>query len=440
MTVGLALMGVALVTGIWGAGPAPFAAPGLDRPATTTSAARASRTTASSRSASPAVLLVGLLAPAVHPLRADHPRRCREPHDGAGARHRRATTFTLVFAIGGAAAALGGVLAGSTSARLARQGTSLLIYAFIVVVIGGFGSIVGTAVAALWSGSCSSSRTTTVLAASATFGRPAARRDAAHPARRPLREMEWRIEALRRHRPRGRRLRRAGARPQISVGTHGVFSSPLDSPGTLQLLGLMLSSADRALVRLAVRLHGTALVRPRAVRGGRRLHHRDRDVEWDWGLWPTLGMVAARRPAGAARARRGQPAGRRDRLRDGHARVRPRRARRSSTRTRAMDRRRGGREVDFDNLPTWMVGVFNTKYLYWIALGYLIAVFVIVAGPSTRRRAASGRRSARTSSASSVLGMRPFRHKLMAFVLALVPRDRRRRRLRAADQTRADPA
>lgn len=58
--------------------------------------------------------------------------------------------FTLVFAIGGAAAGLGGVLAsvynGYVSAHL---GTSLLIYAFIVTVIGGMGSLAGAAVAAV---------------------------------------------------------------------------------------------------------------------------------------------------------------------------------------------------------------------------------------------------------------------------------------------------
>lgn len=58
-------------------------------------------------------------------------------------------TFTVVFAMGGAAAALAGVLysqyAGSVSPA---QGGSLLIYAFIVVVIGGMGSLTGTAVAA----------------------------------------------------------------------------------------------------------------------------------------------------------------------------------------------------------------------------------------------------------------------------------------------------
>ena len=58
--------------------------------------------------------------------------------------------FTLVFAIGGAAAALAGVLSGIYFGTVDPQrGTSLLIYAFIVVVIGGLGSIWGTALAAV---------------------------------------------------------------------------------------------------------------------------------------------------------------------------------------------------------------------------------------------------------------------------------------------------
>jgi len=58
--------------------------------------------------------------------------------------------FTLVFAIGGVAAALAGILSGVyfTSVDPAR-GTSLLIFAFIVVVIGGLGSLTGSAVASV---------------------------------------------------------------------------------------------------------------------------------------------------------------------------------------------------------------------------------------------------------------------------------------------------
>ena len=58
--------------------------------------------------------------------------------------------FTLVFALGGMAAALAGVLSGVYYGVVdPGRGTSLLIFAFIVVVIGGFGSIGGTAVAAV---------------------------------------------------------------------------------------------------------------------------------------------------------------------------------------------------------------------------------------------------------------------------------------------------
>jgi branched-chain amino acid transport system permease protein len=58
--------------------------------------------------------------------------------------------FTLVFAIGGVAAALAGVLSGVYFGSVdPSRGTSLLIFAFIVVVIGGLGSLRGTAAAAV---------------------------------------------------------------------------------------------------------------------------------------------------------------------------------------------------------------------------------------------------------------------------------------------------
>ncbi|MEV6302611.1 branched-chain amino acid ABC transporter permease [Actinoplanes sp. NPDC051861] len=58
--------------------------------------------------------------------------------------------FTLVFAIGGALAGLAGILGGMYfSAISPGQGASLLIFAFIVVVIGGLGSVTGSAVAAV---------------------------------------------------------------------------------------------------------------------------------------------------------------------------------------------------------------------------------------------------------------------------------------------------
>lgn len=59
-------------------------------------------------------------------------------------------SFTLVFAIGGALAALSGVLTGSFFGSItADQGVHMLIFAFIVVIIGGLGSVKGSALGAL---------------------------------------------------------------------------------------------------------------------------------------------------------------------------------------------------------------------------------------------------------------------------------------------------
>ena len=59
-------------------------------------------------------------------------------------------SFTLVFAIGGAAAALAGALGGLYFGVVTpTQGMSLLIFAFIVVVIGGTTSLAGCAIASV---------------------------------------------------------------------------------------------------------------------------------------------------------------------------------------------------------------------------------------------------------------------------------------------------
>ena len=150
VTVGLGLMGVALITGIWGADPQPF-----PRPAWTT----ATRTIGGAAIpndrflliGAAAVLLIGLLLLLKYTrlgliIRAGVENRTMVQALGIDVRR----TFTLVFALGGAAAALGGVLGSVYSGSVSPgQGTALLIYAFIVVVIGGFGSIGGTALAAL---------------------------------------------------------------------------------------------------------------------------------------------------------------------------------------------------------------------------------------------------------------------------------------------------
>jgi branched-chain amino acid transport system permease protein len=72
----------------------------------------------------------------------------REMVTALGIDVRRANS--AVFALGGAAAGLAGVLYGLYQGSVSPgDGTSLLIFAFVVVVLGGAGSITGTAVAAI---------------------------------------------------------------------------------------------------------------------------------------------------------------------------------------------------------------------------------------------------------------------------------------------------
>jgi branched-chain amino acid transport system permease protein len=57
--------------------------------------------------------------------------------------------FTLVFAVGAALGALGGILASPRGTVLLGMDVDIIIQAFAVVIIGGLGSLVGTAVGAL---------------------------------------------------------------------------------------------------------------------------------------------------------------------------------------------------------------------------------------------------------------------------------------------------
>lgn len=150
VTVGLALASVALFEGIWGTDPIYTKKPAWLMQTTTLLGARIPNDR---------FLLIGcavlvLIAIVVFLKRTRYGLIIR-----AGVENRSMVTalgidvrraFTLVFAIGGAAAGLGGVLAsiyyGNVSAHL---GGSLLIFAFIVTVIGGLGSLAGAAVASV---------------------------------------------------------------------------------------------------------------------------------------------------------------------------------------------------------------------------------------------------------------------------------------------------
>ena len=150
VTVGLSLALVALVRAIWGADPRPFPRPEFARGTTSVLGANVPNDRFL-LIATAIVVLVAVLAFLRFTrfglvIRAGVENRTMVTALGIDVRR----AFTLVFAIGGAFAALAGALGGIYLGSISPgQGTSLLIFAFIVVVIGGMSSITGTAVAAV---------------------------------------------------------------------------------------------------------------------------------------------------------------------------------------------------------------------------------------------------------------------------------------------------
>ena len=111
--------------------------------------------------------------------------------------------------------------------------------------------------------------------------------------------------------------------PYLSVGTGGVFSGRLDSPGTLQLLALMLVVRRRGdELRPPLRVHGAALVRARPVLRRRRLRGRDRHDQMGMGVLAGRGPGRGHRSRPSPRARDDQPPRQRDRVCDGDAGLR----------------------------------------------------------------------------------------------------------------------
>ncbi|EMY34753.1 inner-membrane translocator [Arthrobacter crystallopoietes BAB-32] len=150
ITVGLSLATVALFEGIWGTDPVFIDGPAWFSQTTSLLGAQIPNDRFISIIAA-ALVLLGMV---LFLKRTRYGMIIR-----AGVENRSMVTalgidvrkaFTLVFTIGGAAAGLGGVLAshyfGYVSPLL---GGSLLIFAFIVTVIGGLGSLTGAAVASV---------------------------------------------------------------------------------------------------------------------------------------------------------------------------------------------------------------------------------------------------------------------------------------------------
>jgi branched-chain amino acid transport system permease protein len=148
VTVGLGLAGVALVSGIWGTDARTFPAPRWM--SHTTSVLGAHVPNLHFVCILAALLVLGglqlLLTRTRYGLiiRAGVENRSMVAALGIDVRR----TFTAVFTLGGALAGFGGVLTALYNSTVSpSMGSALLIFAFIVVVIGGLGSVVGSLLA-----------------------------------------------------------------------------------------------------------------------------------------------------------------------------------------------------------------------------------------------------------------------------------------------------
>jgi branched-chain amino acid transport system permease protein len=207
--------------------------------------------------------------------------------------------------------------------------------------------------------------------------------------------------------------------PQLSLDIPVVFGGPLDSPGTLGLLALCLVFAGVALTydllfgftgllsfghalyfALGVYLTTIAL------------------TKWEWGLAQALLVVVAvglvvplllgaisLRVSGIAFAmvtlafaQAGQVLVQKN-----------------------PDELTGGEEglgLNFEPIPDFFVGVINTKNLYWLALAYAAIVFVIVRWAVSSSPGRVWQAIRENERRIEVIGLQPFRFKLLAFVLA----------------------
>jgi branched-chain amino acid transport system permease protein len=81
----------------------------------------------------------------------------------------------------------------------------------------------------------------------------------------------------------------------------------------------------------------------------------------------------------------------------------------------------GGEEglgTDYTKLPAGLVGILNTKHLYWIALAYVACVFAIVRWAVGSSPGHVWQAIRENELRVEVLGLRPYAYKLMSFVLA----------------------
>ena len=176
--------------------------------------------------------------------------------------------------------------------------------------------------------------------------------------------------------------------PQFALVIPYVFNGAINTPGTLQLLALCLVFGGLA-VTYDLLFGFTGL-----LSFGHALYFAVgvylvamAITKWHWGFWVALAFAQA----GAVLA-----------LKDPHH----------------WTHGEEGLGADYTKLPAGLVGIFNTKHLYWIALGYVACVVAIVQWAVNSSPGHVWQAIRENELRVEVLGLRPYTYKLMSFVLA----------------------
>jgi branched-chain amino acid transport system permease protein len=207
--------------------------------------------------------------------------------------------------------------------------------------------------------------------------------------------------------------------PWIGIGTAGIFSGPLNSPGTLQVLALCLVFGGVALtydllfgftgllsfghaLYFAVGVYFVAIA----------------TTKWDWSFAEALLFTAAvglvvPLVLGAVSLRVSGIA---------FAMVTLAFAQAGQILVEKNPYQWTGAEegvsVAYQKLPSGLIGVLNTKNLYWLALAYAVLVFVIVAWSVASSPGHVWQAIRENERRVEVLGLHPFTYKLGVFVLS----------------------
>jgi branched-chain amino acid transport system permease protein len=207
------------------------------------------------------------------------------------------------------------------------------------------------------------------------------------------------------------------AMPYISLNTHGVFSSPLDSPGTLTLIGLCLVYGGVALSYDLLFGHTGLLSFGHALYFAVGVYVMAIALR-HWELWqavvvtlvvglllPLVLGVVSLRVGGIA-----------------FAMVTLAFAQAGTVLVQKNPRNlTGGEEgvgLAYEKLPAALVGVVNAKNLYWLALAYLVVVALVVRWTMASSPGHVLQAIRENEQRVQVIGLRPFPYKLLAFVLA----------------------